>query len=87
MMGDEVRTAKPRIDAIVLGTGAVDRVEVLRNGAVVHTVRPEEDAAEARSGWEDPAPVKRDAPSYYYVRVIQKDGQMAWASPIWVQVE
>jgi hypothetical protein len=36
--------------------------------------------------WEDPAPRKGEAPSYYYVRVVQKDGQMAWASPIWVQV-
>jgi len=23
--------------------------------------------------------------SYYYVRVQQEDGQMAWASPIWVE--
>ena len=22
--------------------------------------------------------------SYYYVRIQQEDGQMAWASPIWV---
>ena len=23
--------------------------------------------------------------SYYYVRVIQKNGEMAWSSPIWVR--
>jgi hypothetical protein len=23
--------------------------------------------------------------SYYYVRVIQVDDQMAWSSPIWIQ--
>jgi hypothetical protein len=22
--------------------------------------------------------------SFYYVRVMQRDGQMAWSSPIWV---
>ena len=30
--------------------------------------------------------MKGEKASYYYVRVIQKDGQMAWASPIWVHV-
>ncbi|HEV3259698.1 MAG TPA: hypothetical protein VG013_22715, partial [Gemmataceae bacterium] len=85
IMGDEVRTAEPRLDVTVLGTGPIDRVEVVRNGDVVHTERPAK--AEARFRWEDPAPVKkRTKPSYYYVRAIQKDGQMAWASPIWVDV-
>src|SRR5262249_39375199 len=85
IMGDEVRTPRPRLDVVVLGTGPVERVDVVRNGAVVHTVRPEQDAAEARFRWEDPAPVKGEKASYYYVRVLQKDKQMAWASSIWVQ--
>ena len=45
---------------------------------------PAKDAAEARFHWDDPKPKKGDKASYYYVRVLQKDGQMAWASPIWV---
>ena len=24
---------------------------------------------------------------YYYVRVLQVDGEMAWAGPIWVEAE
>jgi hypothetical protein len=86
IMGDEVRTSQPRFEVVVLGTGPVERVEVLRNGQVAHTERPAQDAAEVRFHWEDPAPRKGDKPSYYYVRVQQKDGQMAWASPIWVHV-
>jgi len=86
IMGDEVRTSQPRLDVIVLGTGPIDRVEVIRNGEVSHTERPKQDAAESRFHWEDPAPRKGETPSYYYVRVLQKDGQMAWASPIWVRV-
>jgi hypothetical protein len=84
IMGDEVRTAQPRLDVVVLGTGPLDRVEVLRNGEVVHSERPEKEGSEARFHWEDPAPRKGEKPSYYYVRVVQKDGQMAWGSPIWV---
>jgi hypothetical protein len=84
LMGDEVRTARPELDVVVLGTAALDRVEVIRNGEVVHTVKPGK--GEARFHWEDAAPVKRDKPSYYYVRVVQQDGQMAWSSPIWATV-
>ena len=87
IMGDEVRTDKPGLDVVVLGTGPIDRVDVLRDGEVVHT----RSAGEGRGG--GPLPLGRSRsrrratrPSYYYVRVLQKDGQMAWASPIWVQV-
>jgi hypothetical protein len=85
IMGDEVRTGAPRLDVVVLGTGPIDQVDIIRNGEVVHTERPGK--AEARFRWDDAAPLRgRDKPSYYYVRVQQKDGQMAWASPIWVHV-
>jgi hypothetical protein len=83
LMGDEVRTERPRLDVVVLGTRPIERVDVIRDGGVAHTERPS--AAEARFRWEDAAPRKGEKPSYYYVRVLQKDGQMAWASPIWVR--
>jgi hypothetical protein len=87
IMGDEVRTAKPGLDVVVLGTGVIDRVDVIRNNEVVHTVRPPKDGDEAKFRWDDPAPVKGDRASWYYVRVVQKDGQMAWSSPLWVEVK
>jgi len=87
IMGDDVKTSKPRLDVVVLGTGPIEQVAVIRNGKEVHAVKPDKESAEVRFGWEDPAPVKGDKPSYYYVRVLQKDGQMAWASPIWATVE
>ncbi len=85
IMGDEVRTAEPRLDVVVVGTGPLELVDVIRNGDVVHTQRPDKGAAEVRFHWQDPAPRQGEQPSYYYVRVLQKDGQMAWASPIWVR--
>jgi hypothetical protein len=84
MMGDEVRTDKPGLDVVVLGTADVEAVEVLRDGEVVYTEKPEK-KAEAKFHWDDPAPKKGEKASYYYVRVRQKDGQMAWSSPIWVK--
>jgi hypothetical protein len=87
IMGDEVRAGKPSLDVVVLGTGSLDRVDVLRDGEVVHTHRPEKDGEEAKFHWDDAKPKKNGKASYYYVRVVQKNGQMAWASPIWVRGE
>jgi hypothetical protein len=84
IMGDEVRTDKPGLDVVVLGTGPLERVDVLRDGEVVHTAKLDKNVAEARFHWDDPTPRKGEKASYYYVRVEQKDGAMAWASPIWV---
>jgi hypothetical protein len=60
---------------------------VLRDGEVVHTAKLEKDATEVRFHWDDPTPHKGEKASYYYVRVEQKDGQMAWGSPIWVMAK
>src|SRR5262249_62025464 len=82
LMGDEVRTDKPGLDVVVLGTGPLARMEVLRDGEVVHTVKPEKNASEARFHWDDPSPRKGDKASYYYVPVEQQDGAVARASPL-----
>jgi hypothetical protein len=86
IMGDEVRTAEPQLEVVVLGTGPLERVEVLRNGRVQHTERPAKESAELRFSWRDPAPLRGERVSYYYVRVRQRNGQMAWAAPLWVTV-
>jgi hypothetical protein len=86
IMGDELRTNKPCLDVVVLGTGPIERVDVIRNGKVLHSEKPDKESNERRFHWDDPAPVKGDKASYYYIRVVQKDGQLAWSSPLWVQV-
>jgi hypothetical protein len=80
--GDEVRAAQPHFRVVVLGTGPLERVDLIKNGAVVHTEQPQ--GSDLRFQWEDPVPEKSGQADYYYVRVLQRDGQMAWASPIWV---
>jgi hypothetical protein len=85
LMGDEVRAARPRFDVVVLGTGPLASVEVLRNSEVVHTAKAAAGTPdELRFEWEDPAPPPAEKANYYYVRVTQVNGQMAWSSPIWV---
>jgi hypothetical protein len=83
LSGDEVRVTQPRFAVVVLGTGPLERVDVIKNGAVVHTEQPS--GSELRLHWADPASAPGARPDYYYVRVLQRDGQLAWASPIWVR--
>ena len=66
--------------AVRPGQAQIARIQVIKNNTFVHTVRPEgsSSAFEYRDGDIKPGE------SYYYVRVEQAAGQLAWSSPIWV---
>jgi hypothetical protein len=53
---------------------------LIRNNQEIHS-RPVH-AREVALAFEDDAPL--EGPAFYYVRVIQADGHMAWSSPVWV---
>ncbi len=65
----------------VEGTGPIERIEVIKNNTFVHTVRPEGSSA----SFEFRDTNIKPGESYYYVRVEQEAGQLAWSSPIWVR--
>jgi hypothetical protein len=84
VMGDEFKTGDaPTLRISVVGTGPLDRVEVLKDSAIVETVRPGK--AEYTGSWTDPNPSA--GTHYYYVRVQQADEELAWASPLWINYE
>jgi len=60
--------------------GDIDRVEVCRNGQFIYVNRPESRSADLT--FIDNAPI--EGYSYYYVRVMQKDEEIAWSSPVWL---
>ena len=85
MMGSRIETVPGKLDIEVSvydpdRTDSIDKVEVVVNsGKVAHV-------------WDDPAELKSGtlsvtlAPeySYYFIRVTQKDGDLAVTSPVWV---
>lgn len=97
-MGSELSTkTKPglafnrHITGYVSGTDTIAEIALIRNGKVVHTFHP--DSASFDFAFDDSEPIgkicfpaKEDKPAfvYYYMRVIQKDGNIAWGSPIWI---
>ncbi len=82
-MGERVRSATPApVRVRVRGTATVDRVHIVRDGRIVHTHRPE--TQEADFEFADAGFGEGTGTHYYYVRVEQADGQVAWGSPVWV---
>jgi len=83
-MGDEYKTReKPSLKVTVKGTGPIEKIDVIRSNAYVYSRKPS--AANAEFTYTDMKPAK--GLNLYYVRVLQKDGELAWGSPVWVNVD
>ena len=63
----------------VLAAANIDRVEVCRNNRFLYVNHPQ--GRECDLTFVDFSPLPER--SYYYVRVIQKDDEIAWSSPVW----
>jgi hypothetical protein len=64
----------------------IKSIEVCRNNEFVYTHQPKDATAKtADVVFTDRAPL--GGRSYYYVRVIQTDDEIAWSSPVWFGAE
>lgn len=98
LMGSELNTkAKPglvynrHIAGFAAGTAEISAITIFRNGHAIHTFHPK--ASHFEFAFDDTemltkslltSPDDRPHFAYYYIRVEQKDGHIAWASPIWI---
>jgi hypothetical protein len=81
LMGDEFKiTGNPTLQIAVVGTARLDKVDILRDSEVLATLRPA--GQQFKGVWTDPVPLA--GTHYYYVRVMQHDGELAWGSPMWM---
>ena len=82
-MGDEFHATEPvPISVRVRGTTGIVRVNVFRGEQVLYVHEP--GAREAEFEYLDQGASKGMGTQYYYVRVEQADGNVAWGSPFWV---
>ena len=82
-MGDEFRAAAPLpLSVKVRGTNDIARVNVFRGERLLFTHEPE--GQEAEFEYLDKDATAGMGTQYYYVRVEQADGNLAWGSPFWV---
>jgi len=99
-MGTEINTLnKPglvfnrHITGYVCGTAPIKEVSLIRNGVEFHRFEPKETFWEFEyDDMEDLTKIALSSPderppfTYYYLRVVQEDGHIAWSSPIWVDL-
>lgn len=84
LMGDEfTASGPPKISVKLIGTANFSRVVIVKDGAEVYASAP--GAREVSFDWTDPAPLSSEKASYYYMRGEQEDGQLVWASPMWIR--
>lgn len=97
-LGSELNTkTKPglafnrHIHGFVAGTAPIEEILIIRNGKEIHTISKQRDYVEL--AFDDSEPIEKvvvDGPGeappfvYYYLRVTQSDGHIAWSSPIWI---
>jgi hypothetical protein len=82
LQGDAVQGAgRVRLSVNVLGTARIRQIDIIRNRQFIYS--RQNLGREVRFQYEDDPPGPGE--TYYYVRVIQTNEQMAWSSPIWVR--
>jgi hypothetical protein len=82
MMGDAFTTAQPpTVWVKFVGSAPIAKVTLVKDD--VETVLGQPNKAEIEYTWTDPKPTPGKE-SYYYVRGEQADGELVWASPMWI---
>jgi hypothetical protein len=85
LMGETIpRNNNPKISIDVKGSDSIKVVEIMRNSRVVKTfeVQPGKDKFSVLH--TDVDAVKEPGVLYYYARVTQVNGHIAWSTPVWL---
>ncbi len=81
LMGDAFGAAEaPVLKVRIAGTDVVTVVDVIKDQKFVYHAEP--NAVNVEFTYRDTEPGRGE--SYYYVRVQQRDRNLAWSSPVWV---
>ncbi len=99
-MGTELSTNnKPglafnrHITGFICGTAPIKEIVIIRNGKEFHKITPNQNSVEFE--YDDfqqlkeivlNSPDERPPFAYYYLRILQEDGHIAWTSPIWIDL-
>lgn len=84
-MGEEFAVREPPLITVRLwGTSKFARVFIVKNGRYVYMTEPA--SAQVEFTWRDNN-LEKGRTAYYYVRGEQDDGEIVWASPMWIRYE
>lgn len=82
IMGDVLMTSgPPKLTVRVVGASPLQEVVLIKDDRVIHSVQPQGNEAGFTFTDLESTPGKE---SYYYVRAVQTNRRLAWASPMWI---
>ena len=82
MMGEQFETSeRPTLTVRLEGTAPFALIVVVKNNRYVYSTEPRTPGVQFT--WRDTA-AEAGKTSYYYVRGEQQDGEIVWASPMWI---
>ncbi len=82
IMGDIIETDQvPKLRIRARGTGVISQLVIVKNQQLIFESRPGEQEIDVEFVDQNFEP----GDSYYYARVMQADGNLAWSSPIWIE--
>ncbi len=73
--------SNPKFYLQTSGTATIKQIDLISNKRFLYTSRPAAKSTSFEFTDRNPPPGE----SWYYARVMQEDGQIAWSSPIWVK--
>lgn len=84
-MGERVQAKEmPEFSFEIKAAAPIERVAVIQDGKVVKTLMPEEkDTTEFSKSFRPEGGLEGE--HYVYIHLLQKNGDQAWSSPIWVE--
>jgi len=81
LMGEIFDSKTPLcIKANIIGTGEIQQIDIIKNNSIIKTYKP----GKITYNFEYIDKELNRGENYFYVRIIQRDGEMAWGSPVWV---
>lgn len=82
LMGDTFESGeKPKLEVVAQGTAPIAKVHVVRDNAYAFSTEPNRREVSLSYADDDALPGQSH---YYYVRIEQADGNLAWGSPMWI---
>lgn len=82
-MGEIGKSDSAVINATVYGCDVIKRIEIVKNGRVAHTEKPGK--MDTIFCWQD-RKIERGF-HWYYLKITQKNKEVAYTSPVWIKVE
>jgi len=82
LMGDATTSSTtPKLIVKVMGTAPIQQIDLIKNNTYIHKLSP--GGKDASFEYVDAS--LGEGESFYYIRVQQTDGQLAWSSPVWIK--